>query len=365
MISFLSLQSQYLECKSELDDAYHRVMDSGWYIRGKECEAFEADFAQYCGAQYAVGVANGLEALELCLRAYDVGRGDEVIAPSNTYIATWLAVSYVGATVVPVEPDERTYNIDPKLIEAAITDKTKAIMPVHLYGQSCDMDPIMAIAKKYNLKVIEDGAQAHGARYKNKRVGSLGDAAGFSCFPSKNLGAFGDAGVVTTSDDLLAKRIRMLANYGSEQKYVNKEKGINSRLDELQAAFLRVKLKYLDKWSEQRREIAAQYYEGLKDSSLVLPYVLPECEHVYHLFPVLSPERDKLADQLKERGIQTMIHYPIPPHKQQAYSEMNDLSFPISEKIHEQELSLPLYPGISDGAVSLVIGACNKSTVCT
>ena len=263
IIPFLDLRASYLELKTALDSAFQRVMASGWYILGEELKAFEAEFAEYCNVKYCVGVGNGLDALHLILRAMDIGQGDEVIVPSNTFIATWLAVSYAGATPVPVEPDEATYNIDPSKIEAAITEKTKAIMPVHLYGQPADMDPILKIAARHHLKVIEDAAQAHGARYKGKRTGSLGDAAGFSFYPGKNLGAFGDGGAVTTNDSTLAERVRRLSNYGSQVKYAHDVKGFNSRLDELQAALLRVKLRHLDAWNGRRRQIAAQYLRKL------------------------------------------------------------------------------------------------------
>src|SRR5262245_46017336 len=281
-VPFLDLKDTYLEIKDELDAAYQRVMNSGWYILGEEVTAFEKEFAEYCGARHCVGVGNGLEALQLILRAMGIGPGDEVIVPANTYIATWLAVSNAGATVVPVEPDERTFNLDPELIKAAITPKTKAILPVHLYGQPADMDPINEIARRRGLRVIEDAAQAHGACYRNRRAGSLGDAAGWSFYPTKNLGAYGDAGAVTTDDDALADRVRLLRNYGSVSKYYNEEKGINSRLDELQAAFLRVRLKYLAEWNRRRGRIAARYLEELRETDLILPAVCEGAEPVWH-----------------------------------------------------------------------------------
>ena len=362
MISFLNLKKQYFECKAELDDAYHRVMETGWYIRGKECEAFEAEFAAYCGVKYAIGVGNGLEALELSLRALEIGKGEEVIVPSNTYIATWLAVSNVGAKVVPVEPDERTYNINPSLIEAAITVNTRAILPVHLYGQPCDMDPILAIARKYHLNVIEDAAQSHGALHKGKRVGSLGDIAGFSCFPSKNLGVFGDAGIVTTNDKDLADTIALLANYGSKKKRYNEEKGINSRLDELQASFLRIKLKYLDSWNEKRRALARTYLSELSNTSLTLPMATSIVDPVWHQFVIRTRNRKKLQKYLDEKSIPTMIHYPLPPHKQQAHLEMHDVHLPLSETIHREVLSLPICPYLQEGEMEVIIKELKRNT---
>ncbi len=341
-IPFLDLKEINMQHFNEYEKAFDNVMKSGWYILGKEVEAFEKEFAEYCGVKYCIGVGNGLDALHIILRAYGIGKGDEVIVPSNTYIATWLAVSYAGAKVIPVEPDIRTYNLDPKLIEEKITNKTKAIIAVHLYGQPADMDAINTIAKKYNLKVIEDSAQAHGALYKGRKTGSLGDASGFSFYPGKNLGALGDGGAITTNDDELAKRIRILRNYGSEKKYFNEVKGFNSRLDEMQAAFLRVKLRHLDEDNNKRKEIAKNYMENIINENIVLPYVPEWADPVWHLFVIRSTKRDDLQKYLSENNIQTMIHYPIPPHKQKAYSNMNNLSFPISEQIHEEVLSLPI-----------------------
>ncbi len=345
-IPFLDLKSPYLELKKELDAAYLRVMASGWYILGSEVEAFEAEFAESCQVKHCVGVGNGFDALHLILRALDVGPGDEVIVPSNTYIATWLAVSYVGATPVPVEPDSRTYNIDPALIEAAMTPRTKAIIPVHLYGQPADMDPINALAEKHGLKIVEDAAQAHGARYKSKRTGSLGHAAGFSFYPGKNLGALGDGGAVTTDDPDLAKRIRVLRNYGSKVKYHHEEKGYNSRLDEFQAAFLRVKLKYLDEWNSRRVKLAATYCEELSSSNLVVPFVPGWADPAWHLYVVLSESRDSLQKRLGDEGIGTMIHYPVPPHLQPAYSDLGlpPRSLPVAELLSMNVLSLPIGP---------------------
>lgn len=349
-IPFLDLKAPYIELKDELDAAYKRVMESGWYILGSEVEAFETEFAEYCQAKHCIGVGNGLEALHLILRAMDIGPGDEVIVPSNTYIATWLAVSYAGATPVPVEPDARTYNIDPALIEAAITPHTKAILAVHLYGQPADMDPINKLAEIYNLKVIEDSAQAHGARYKWRRTGSLGNAAGFSFYPGKNLGALGDGGAVTTNDPTLAERIRILRNYGSQVKYRNDVKGYNSRLDELQAAFLRVKLKYLDAWNTRRKELAALYGEKLSTSGLSVPFVPEWAVPAWHLFVVRTHRRDQLQKFLQERGIGTMIHYPIPPHLQTAYAELGLTAgaFPIAEATHNEVFSLPMGPHLTE-----------------
>src|SRR5262245_57649055 len=301
-VPFLDLRETYLEIKDELDAAYQRVMNSGWYILGEEVTAFEKEFAEYCGARHCVGVGNGLEALQLILRAMGIGPGDEVIVPANTYIATWLAVSNAGATVVPVEPDERTFNLDPELIKAAITSKTKAILPVHLYGQPADMGPINDIARRHGLKVIEDAAQAHGARYRDHRAGSLGDAAGWSFYPTKNLGAYGDAGAVTTDDHELAEKVRLLRNYGSKKKYVNEEKGLNSRLDELQAALLRVRLRHLDEWNSRRVRIAAKYIEELSDTELIMPDVCEGADPVWHLFVVQSGRRASLQSHLKSAG---------------------------------------------------------------
>jgi len=345
-IPFLDLKSPHIEFRAELRDAFERVLDSGWYIQGNELKQFEQEFAEYCEVEHCIGVGNGLDALHLILRAYDIGAGDEIIVPSNTYIATWLAASYAGATPIPVEPDERTYNIDPNKIEEAITPRTKAIIVVHLYGQPADMDPINAIAKKHNLKVIEDAAQAHGARYKGKRVGTLGDAAGFSFYPGKNLGAIGDGGAVTTNDAELAKKIRVLGNYGSQIKYHNEVKGYNSRLDELQAAFLREKLKKLDEWNTRRKVIAIEYLSQLASSNLALPFVPEWADPVWHLFVVRSQQRNSLQTHLLQQGVATMIHYPIPPHLQSAYSELNykDGDFQISERIHREVLSLPIGP---------------------
>lgn len=359
MIPFSDIKNINKRHARDLRKAFERVLESGWYILGKEVQSFEQEFAPYCGAAHAIGVSNGLDALHLILRAWHIGAGDEVIVPSNTYIATWLAVTYAGATPVPVEPEEGSCNIDPDRIEAAITPRTRAIIAVHLYGQPADMDPIMAIAAKHNLKVIEDAAQAHGALYKGRKVGSLGHAAGFSFYPGKNLGALGDGGAVTTNDQDLAQKVRVLANYGSQQKYHNEVQGFNCRLDELQAAFLRVKLPTLDVETERRREIAARYQAAFQDTPLVLPTVKAGVEPVWHLYVVRSPKRDVLQQRLTEQGVGTMIHYPIPPHLQPAYADLGHQrgDFPIAERIHQQVLSLPMGPTMEEAQVTAVIEA--------
>jgi dTDP-4-amino-4,6-dideoxygalactose transaminase len=358
-VPFLDLKAPYAELRDEFDAAFRRTMESGWFITGPELGAFESEFAALCGARHCVGVANGLDALHLILRALDVGEGDEVIVPSNTYVATWLAVSYAGATPVPVEPDERTYNIDPARIEEAVTPRTKAIMPVHLYGQPADMDAIKEVAAPRGLKVIEDAAQAHGALYKGRPAGSLGDAAGFSFYPGKNLGAMGDGGAITTNDDGLADRLRVLRNYGSRVKYYNEEKGFNSRLDELQAALLRVKLRRLAGWNARRREIAALYLAALEGvPRLALPRVPPYADPVWHLFVVRHPERDRLQQSLAAAGVGTLIHYPVPPHLQRAYAELGYPagSFPVAEGMAKEVLSLPMGPHASDAQAEYVVG---------
>ncbi|MFO1511878.1 MAG: DegT/DnrJ/EryC1/StrS family aminotransferase [Verrucomicrobiota bacterium] len=363
-VPFLDFVGPYEELKPELDAAYERFMRSAWYILGKECEAFEQEFAAYCGSKYCIGVGNGLEALHLLLRAYGVGKGDEVIVPSNTYIATWLAVSYADATVVPVECDSRTFNLDPARIEAAITPRTKAIMPVHLYGQTADMDPIMAIAAKYGLKVIEDNAQAQGARYKGRRTGSLGHAAGHSFYPGKNLGAYGDGGAITTDDAAVADRVRTLRNYGSKKKYYNEVKGYNSRLDEMQAALLRVKLKVLDQWNQRRAVVAQRYLQEMKSAAgLVLPFVPAWAEPVWHLFVIRHPNRDALQQKLNAAGIGTLIHYPVPAHLSGAYADAGWKrgDFPLAETAADTVLSLPIGPHVSAEQASMVIEAVNAA----
>lgn len=354
-IPFLDLQAPYRELKTELDAAYQRVMEGGWFILGKEVAAFEEEFATYCGVRHCIGVGNGLDALHLILRGMGIGLGDEVIVPSNTYIASWLAVSYAGARPVPVEPVAATCNIDPERIEAAITPRTRAILAVHLYGQPADMDPICEIARRHGLKVVEDAAQIHGARYRGRRAGSLGDAAGFSFYPGKNLGAFGDGGAVTTDDDQLAERLRMLRNYGSREKYVNEVQGYNSRLDELHAAQLRVKLKVLDAWNARRTELAGLYGELLAGTEL-LPSVPAWAEPAWHLYVVRSGRRDALQRRLQEAGIGTLIHYPIPPHLQRAYADLGYAKgdFPLAERIADEVLSLPMGPHLAPEAVEQV-----------
>lgn len=348
-----------MELSSELDAVYKRVMDSGWYILGQELQSFEGEFANYCGADHCIGVANGLDALHLILKGYEIGAADEVIVPSHTFIATWLAISAVGATPIPVEPEEGGYNIDPGLIENAITERTKAIIPVHIYGHPVDMDPIMELAKRYNLKVIEDAAQAHGALYKGRRVGSLGHAAGFSFYPGKNLGAFGDGGAVITKNAVLADKIRGLANYGSRVKYNHATVGYNSRLDEIQAALLRVKLKRLDTWNWRRQDIARRYIDTLKNTSYVtLPTIKSWAKPVWHLFVVTHPQRDKLQRHFLKHGIKTLIHYPVPPHLAGAYSELGlKGSLPIAEAYANQVLSLPIGPHMNEIEVTKVIEA--------
>lgn len=365
MIPFLDLEAPYLELKSELDAAIARVVSSGWFIGGPEVDQFEAEYASFCDATHAVGVANGLDALHLALRAMDVGPGDEVIVPSNTYIATWLAVSQCGAIPVPVEPDARTFNIDPARIEAAITPRTRVILPVHLYGQPADMDPILAIARKHGLRVLEDGAQAHGARYKGKRLGAHGDAVAWSFYPGKNLGAMGDGGAVTTNDPQLADRIRVLRNYGSRVKYVNEVRGYNSRLDPLQAAILSVKLAHLAEWNARRGAVAAVYQQGLTGCGLALPYVPDWAEPAWHLYVVQHPQRKLLQQKLSDAGVNTLIHYPIPPHLQGAYDDLglSKGAFPLSERMHEEVLSLPMYPTMTNEQVYHVLMACQKAGV--
>jgi dTDP-4-amino-4,6-dideoxygalactose transaminase len=349
-VPFLDLKSPYMELKPCLDAAYERVMRSGWYILGDECSRFEAAFAQYCGSEYCVGVANGLDALHLILCAWGIGRGDEVIVPSNTYIATWLAVSYAGATPVPVEPQLNTYNLDAARIEEAVTPRTKAILAVHLYGQPADMNVIRAVADRHGLKVIEDAAQAHGAALGRTRAGNLGDAAGFSFYPGKNLGALGDGGAVVTNDAGLAASVRVLRNYGSRRKYENEVRGFNSRLDELQAALLLAKLPLLDEWNARRRTCAERYLEALSAApDLVLPKVLKKALPAWHLFVVSHPRRDALQKHLADAGIGTLIHYPIPPHLSGAYQDAGWQrgSFPLAERCAAGVISLPIGPHLS------------------
>jgi dTDP-4-amino-4,6-dideoxygalactose transaminase len=362
IVPFLDLAAVYRELQTEIDNAVSRSLASGYYIGGPEVEAFESEFAAYCGATRAVGVANGLDALHLALRAMDVGPGDEVIVPSNTYIATWLAVSQCGALPVPVEPDAHNYNIDPARIEAAITSRTKVVLPVHLYGQSADLDPILLIARKHGLRVLEDGAQAHGARYKGKRIGAHGDAVAWSFYPGKNLGAMGDAGAVTTNDAYLADRIRVLGNYGSKVKYVHEVQGCNSRLDPVQAAILRVKLKHLNAWNARRARVAEVYHRRLNGANLILPYVPAWAESVWHLYVVQHRQRDALQQSMAADDVDTLIHYPTPPHRQQAYAKLGMAlgTYPLAEQLANCALSLPIGPTISESEIDSVIQSCHK-----
>lgn len=364
MIKFLDLQKINSLHKDELLNAFSRVLDSGWFILGEELQQFEIEFAKYCGSKHAIGVANGLDALILIIRAYKelgiMSDGDEILVPSNTYIASVLAISANNLIPVLVEPDLQTYNIDPLLIENKITHKTKAILPVHLYGQMCDMPRIVYLAKKYNLKIIEDCAQSHGALLEGKMAGNWGDAAGFSFYPGKNLGALGDAGAITTNDDELAFCLRALLNYGSHIKYQNEFKGINSRLDEVQAAILSIKLRYLNEETSIRRNIAERYSKEITNPLIILPKIKFELAHVWHLYVIRTVKRDSLQEFLTNNGIQTVIHYPIPPHKQKAYEQWNNESFPISEFIHETIISLPLGPTLSTSEVDIIISTVNK-----
>jgi dTDP-4-amino-4,6-dideoxygalactose transaminase len=358
-LPFYDLGALHASIRDELDAAVSRVIDDGQYILGPQTEAFEQEFADYCGARHAIGVGNGMDALTLILRAMDIGAGDEVIVPAMTFIATWLAVSATGATPVPVEPCADGFNIDPAQIESAITPRTRAIMVVHLYGEPADMAPVNALARRHGLRVIEDAAQAHGATYHGRRAGSLGDAAGFSFYPGKNLGALGDGGAVVTSDGQLAARVRALRNYGSRRKYEHEEAGVNSRLDELQAAVLRVKLRHLDAWNTRRRAVARRYLEQLAGSGLILPAPAAGCESVWHLFVVRSARRNALRAWLDECGIDTVIHYPVPPHRQGAYSAqaVGSALLPRTELLHEEVLSIPMGPTLSEVQVERVVAA--------
>ena len=364
MIPFLDLKAINAQYRDELVDACTRVIDSGWYIGGSELEQFEQQFANYCGTKYAIGVANGLDALILTLRAWkELGKlkeGDEVIVPSNTYIASILAISANNLTPVLVEPCVDSFNVDPKKVEAAITGKTKAILPVHLYGQLADMPAIMDIAKRYNLLVLEDSAQAHGACLDGKKAGSWGDASGFSFYPGKNLGALGDAGAITTNDEELANTLRALRNYGSHEKYKNLFQGVNSRLDEIQAAMLNVKLSYLENEIVHRRDVANAYLKGINNKAIILPAKENDSAHVWHVFVIRCAHRDELQKYLADNGVQTLIHYPVPPHQQPAYKEWNELSYPIAEEIHAEVLSLPIGPTMTMEDVNRVIQICNE-----
>ena len=358
-VRFLDLAAPYRELRSEIDEAVGRILAGGWYLLGAELEAFETEFARYVGVRHCIGVANGLDALRLALLAMDVGAGDEVLVPSNTYIATWLGVSQTGATPVPVEPDAATLNIDPDRLEAAVTPRTRAILPVHLYGQPADMDPIREVAARHGLRVLEDAAQAQGARYRGRRAGALGDAAAWSFYPGKNLGAMGDAGAVTTNDDVLADRVRVLRNYGSRVRYVNEVQGWNSRLDDLQAAILRVKLRRLDEWNARRAAAAARYRDALVESGLGLPHVPEWAEPVWHQFVVRAPDRDALRQALTDEGVETLIHYPIPPFRQAAYASLalDPARYPIADAAALEVLSLPIGPHLDGVSQARVVAA--------
>lgn len=369
MINFLDLRAINQLCREELIAACTRVIDSGWYIGGSELKQFENSYAEYCGTKYCIGVANGLDALVLVIRAWKelgyLNEGDEVLVPSNTYIASILAISENGLTPVLVEPDPATFNICPVNIEAAITDKTKAILPVHLYGRLADMPVIMKIAERHGLLVLEDSAQSHGASVNDKKAGSWGHASGFSFYPGKNLGALGDAGAITTNDELLATTLCALRNYGSHEKYKNLYRGVNSRLDEIQAACLSVKLRYLDEQTAHRRQIADLYTRTIRNPAITLPVnesftPAENMSHVWHVYTVFCDERDALQKHLLENGVQTLIHYPIPPHHQKAYSELASCVLPVSEKIHSQILSLPMGPTMTIGEAQIVVEACNR-----
>ncbi len=361
-VPFVSFRPMERELDKEIRQAFERVLSNSWYIEGKEDEAFEEAFASFCGTKYCVGVGNGLDALMLALKALGIGKGDEVIVPANTYIATALAVSYVGAVPVLADPDERTFNIDPKLIEQAVTDRTRAVMPVHLYGQPCDMDPIMEIASKHGLKVIEDCAQAHGARYKGRNVSTFGDLSGFSFYPGKNLGALGDAGAVVSDNKDLSEIVRYLGNYGSDYKYHHIYKGNNSRLDELQAAFLSVKLAHLDRMNKERQRIAEMYLNGITNPEVILPFVPDYATPVWHVFGIRCERRDELEKHLNEHGIGTNKHYPIPAHLQECYKDLGykEGDFPVAEKLSATELSIPMYYGMTDEEIGYTIDMINS-----
>ena len=363
MIKFLDLEKINNRFRKEIDERIKNILDKGWYLLGDEDKTFEEHFAKYCGVKHCIACANGLDALNLIIRGYGFGSGDEIIVPANTYIASILAISENGCTPVLVEPSIDTYNINPDLIEEKITDKTKAIMVVHLYGQAVQMDKIWTLAKKYNLKIIEDSAQGHGAGVNIKgefrKVGNLGDASGFSFYPGKNLGCMGDGGCVTTNDDELAAKVRAIANYGSHKKYCNLYKGVNSRLDEIQAAVLDVKLPHLDADNAKRRKIAKYYRENIKNPKIILPKTYDKDAHVWHVFAVRTENRDEFQEYLKQNDIQTLIHYPTPPHKQEAYKEWNNLSFPITEEIHKTIISLPISPVLTDEEVQKVVKVVN------
>ena len=360
MIKFLDLEKVNNRFRDEIDSRIKTILDKGWYLQGDENAKFAENFAEFCGTKFGLGVANGLDALNLIIKAHGFGAGDEIIVPANTYIATILAISQNGCTPVLVEPDINTYNINPDLIEEKITDKTKAIMVVHLYGQAVQMEKIWAIAKKYNLKVFEDSAQAHGAIYQGKRTGNLSDASAFSFYPGKNLGCLGDGGGITTNDKDLYEKIKAIANYGSDRKYHHIYKGVNSRLDEIQAAVLDVKLKYLDADNQKRREISKYYRDNVKNDKIILPKTYDENAHVWHVFAVRTENRDNFQKYLSDNEIQTIIHYPTPPHKQDAYKEWHNQSYPITEEIHRTIISLPISPVMTDEEVQKVVEVVNE-----
>jgi len=361
-IPFVNFEPMHTEIRNEIIAGFKDIYDRNCFILGQSVDAFEKEFSKYCNTDYCISCGNGLDALSIILRGYDIGEGDEVIVPSNTYIATALAVSYVGAKVVLVEPDIQTFNIDVNKIEAVITKQTKAIISVHLYGRPAEVDKINMLCKKYNLKLIEDAAQAHGAMYNGKKIGSLGDAAGFSFYPGKNLGALGDGGAILTNDTILAQKVRAIRNYGSTTKYYNEYKGVNSRLDEIQAEFLRIKLKYLDKWNNDRKRSVKLYLEGINNNKIILPCINSVHESVWHVFIVRTEYRDDLEKYLKDNGIQTLIHYPVPIPLQKAYKDLGYKigDFPVAETISRTVLSLPLWYGMSEDEINHVINALNK-----
>lgn len=360
MIKFLDLEKVNNRFRDEIDSRIKKILDIGWYLQGEENKEFADNFAKYCGTKYCLGVGNGLDALNLIIKGYGFGIGDEIIVPANTYIATILAITQNGCTPVLIEPDINNYNINPDLIEEKITPKTKAIMVVHLYGQAAQMDKIWELAKKHDLKIIEDSAQAHGAVYQEKRVGNLGDASAFSFYPGKNLGCIGDGGCITTNDEYLYNKVKAIANYGSDRKYHHIYKGFNSRLDEIQAAVLNVKLKYLDEDNNNRREIARFYCENITNPAIILPKIDDYRSHVFHVFAVRTKNRDDLQKYLTENDIQTIIHYPTPPHKQEAYREWNNLHLPITEEIHNTIISLPMSPVMTEEEINRVVEVVNK-----
>lgn len=360
-VPFSIFDRMHSEIKSELHRAYENVLDSSWFIQGNECHNFEIEYASYFGSKYCVGVGNGLDAIYLALKALDVKEGDEVIVPSHTFIATALAVAYVGATPIFCEVHEDTYLMNTDLVESLITEKTKAIIVVHLYGQAVEMDKVCQLVSKYNLALVEDCAQAHGATYKGKKVGTFGDVGAFSFYPGKNLGALGDAGAAITDNAEVAEKMKALANYGSKEKYVHIYAGNNTRLDEMQAAFLRVKLPNLDKWNKERNEIAQKYLAGIKNNKIILPVTRKDCNHVWHIFPIRCDERERLQKYLEEKGVTTVIHYPIPIHLQEAFGNLGHIegAYPIAEMIAKTELSLPLYIGMTDEEIQYVVDVLN------